>query len=312
VISHLARRYGYRSRSPDGAAIYTAGDLNAHSLEVRDRHVESMMRRAQHRKSLGPLLTLSEEDLVRPARRREDRDVLVLRIEIEAQRREVARLMELVAGGVPVMDLSVAPATATMEPDRVLLSARDLKRALGVSPGTLYKWIQDGAFPPQIHIGRLARWQKADVDTWLRDRAADRRHDAVGRQRGQTIQRVRGGRSRWTTSTSPEPTITEGYVPDWEPRPTPLRGVGWRPTPGEPQPVPPDHADYTVPRFRISDAARYVGLPWHRKGDLLEIPHGRTTGMHHCFAQSDLDEFKSTMPARTGKRQKPSGKVEGQ
>lgn len=47
------------------------------------------------RADLGPLLTLTEEELSRPARRREDRDVLVLRIEIEAQRREVARLAAL-------------------------------------------------------------------------------------------------------------------------------------------------------------------------------------------------------------------------
>ena len=44
---------------------------------------------------LGPLLTITEEELSRPARRREDRDILILRIEIEAQRREVARLTQL-------------------------------------------------------------------------------------------------------------------------------------------------------------------------------------------------------------------------
>lgn len=45
---------------------------------------------------LGPLFTITEDELNRPARRREDRDVLVLRVEIEAQRREVARLMNAI------------------------------------------------------------------------------------------------------------------------------------------------------------------------------------------------------------------------
>ena len=51
-------------------------------------------RPCQHEPELGPLFTVTEEELSRPPRRREDRDVLVLRIEIEAQRREVARLMK--------------------------------------------------------------------------------------------------------------------------------------------------------------------------------------------------------------------------
>jgi len=256
---------------------------------------------------LGPLLTISEEELSRPARRREDRDVLVLRIEIEAQRREVARLMAIIGRGIPMVESVAMPAAGEVDTDRVLLSARDLKRALGVSTGTLYKWVHDGTFPPQIHIGSLARWQKADVDAWLKARAADRTHDAVARQRERTVQKVRGGRSRWATSTVSEPTITEGYVRDWVPRPTPLRGVGWRLPPGDPEPVPPDHADYTVPRFRFSDAARYVGLPWHREQELIGVPHGRTTGMHHCFAQSDLDAFKATLPPPKKGRSKTRG-----
>ena len=36
---------------------------------------------------LGPLFTITEDELSRPARRREDRDVLVLRVEIEASAR---------------------------------------------------------------------------------------------------------------------------------------------------------------------------------------------------------------------------------
>jgi excisionase family DNA binding protein len=54
--------------------------------------------------------------------------------------------------------------------DRLLLSARDLRKMLGVSTGTLYRWTKEGAFPAQIHIGSLARWRRADVDAWIRAR----------------------------------------------------------------------------------------------------------------------------------------------
>jgi hypothetical protein len=49
---------------------------------------------------LGPLFTIADDDLSRPVRRREDRDVLVLRVEIEAQRREVERLLHSKCGSV--------------------------------------------------------------------------------------------------------------------------------------------------------------------------------------------------------------------
>lgn len=58
---------------------------------------------------LGPLFTIAKEELNRPARRREDRDVLVLRVEIGAQRREVARLMHAVCESAPTPGSRVVP-----------------------------------------------------------------------------------------------------------------------------------------------------------------------------------------------------------
>ena len=262
------------------------------------------MLKSDKSQGLGPLFTLSEDELARPARRREDRDVLVLRIELEAQRREVARLMAIIAGSHPTMLAAPDASAADLPSDRLLLSARDLKKALGVSNGTLYRWVNNGTFPAQIHMGSLARWKKSDIDVWLQGRTEARAHVAVGRERGETVQRVSGGRSRWAATTASTPAITEGHVRSWEPSPTPLRGVGWRLQPGLPEPVSPDHVDYRVPRYRLEDAARYVGLPSYRQWDLYGIPHGRTRAMHYCFAQSDLDEFKATLPPRKTKRPK--------
>ena len=116
-----------------------------------------------HHDELGPFLTISEDELTRPARRREDRDVLVLRIEIEAHRREVARLMSVIGRRLPVPDESRNQPIST-DSDKLLFSARELRHALGVSNGTIYHWVKEGLFPAQIHVGSLARWKKSDVE----------------------------------------------------------------------------------------------------------------------------------------------------
>ncbi len=250
-----------------------------------------------HHDELGPLFTITEDELSRPARRREDRDVLVLRVEVEAQRREVARLMNFIGERPPESPRDAEAVTSegniTLD-GALLLSARDLRKALGVSAGTVYRWMKEGAFPAQIHIGSLARWRRADVDAWIRARVEDRARHDVTRARPALAKKVRGGRSRWA-STAQAPTVVESSAPAWEPRPMPVRGTGYRLPPGVPSPVSPDHAEYTVPRFSREYAARYVGLPVHRQFELDKIPHGRTRGMHFCFAQSDLDAFKSAL-----------------
>jgi predicted DNA-binding transcriptional regulator AlpA len=258
---------------------------------------------AVNHRTLGPLFTISDEELNRPARRREDRDVLVLRIEVEAQRREVARLMTLVGSGQPLHELA-PDSLANRESCKVLLSARELRSAFNVSNAALYRWVKGGTFPPQIHVGRLARWNRADVDVWLKAKKEEGARQAVARQRPQPTQRVKGGRSRWAPTSSAVPAVTEGYVRNSEPQPTPLRGMGWQLKPGVPEPVPLDHPDYGVPRFRLQDAARYVGLPDSGQWDLCSIPHGGTNAMHYCLAQSDLDEFKSTLKPRRTKKPK--------
>ena len=57
-------------------------------------------------------------------------------------------------------------------PDKRLLSARDLRKALGVSAGTLYRWRGDGTFPPQIRISANgAGWKESDLNRWVADPA---------------------------------------------------------------------------------------------------------------------------------------------
>lgn len=255
-----------------------------------------------HGGALGPLLTISDDELTRPARRREDRDVLVLRIEIEAQRREVGRLMALLAGREPLLHRPPAELPAELGADRLLLSARDVRKALGISAGTLYRWVSIGEFPAQIHLGSMSRWKREDVDLWLRARTEAQASGVAATGAPKTFQRVRGGRSRWAATTATTPTVSDGYVRNWEPRPTPIRGSGWKLKAGFPEPVPADHPDYRVPRYRLADAANYVGLRPHQQWDLRDIPHGRTVAMHYCFAQSDLDDFKATQNRRGTKK----------
>lgn len=152
---------------------------------------------------LGPLFTITEEELSRPSRRREDRDVLVLRVEIEAQRREVARLMNVIGErpqpSAALTDNAKSGGDAALE-DRLLLSARDLRKALGVTASTLYRWMKEGAFPAQIHVGSLARWRRADVDAWIRAKAEDRARQDAASIRPEITKKVRGGRSRWASN----------------------------------------------------------------------------------------------------------------
>jgi predicted DNA-binding transcriptional regulator AlpA len=257
------------------------------------------------RAELAPLLTITEEELARPARRREDRDILVLRIEIEAQRREAARLAAL-AGERLRRDEPPEPSLDAASPDKLLLSAKDLRKALGVSAGTLYRWMKEDRFPPQIHIGSLARWNRGEVEAWIETRMDERLREDAMRNRPKTMKKVRGGRSRWGSTAQP-PVVTESNAPAWEPRPEPLRGTGHRLPSGIPGPVAPDHPDYSVPRFSREHAAKYVGLPWHRQFELDQIPHGRTKALHFCFAQSDLDAFKATLKSAPRRRSRRNG-----
>ena len=51
--------------------------------------------------------------------------------------------------------------------EQILLCIRDVAKLLGVSERAVWGWAADGSFPPAIKMGRLRRWRRVDIDTWL-------------------------------------------------------------------------------------------------------------------------------------------------
>ncbi len=66
-----------------------------------------------------------------------------------------------------------APLTvAAPASEPVLLTERQVCRLLGVSRVSLFKWRRRGVFPRPIRFGpgRMIRWRREDVATWLASR----------------------------------------------------------------------------------------------------------------------------------------------
>ena len=50
------------------------------------------------------------------------------------------------------------------------LGMREVLALLSVSRSTLNRWIQDGAFPRPVKLGKRAvRWRRADIEHWLKE-----------------------------------------------------------------------------------------------------------------------------------------------
>ena len=49
----------------------------------------------------------------------------------------------------------------------VTYSVDGIAELLGCSPRHVRRMADSGAMPRPIHLGRLVRWRKADVDQWL-------------------------------------------------------------------------------------------------------------------------------------------------
>lgn len=65
----------------------------------------------------------------------------------------------------------IAP-VSPLAPVAPLLTTVDVASALRVSERTLRLWIKDGKFPAPMKVGRGARWQRADVETWIEQASA--------------------------------------------------------------------------------------------------------------------------------------------
>lgn len=76
----------------------------------------------------------------------------------------------------------VSPGVNTATPGAMLLTAKDVAAVLRVSIRTLYRLKDAGAIPlpKKVAGSKLARWSRAEVESWVRDgmpscRAAVRR-----------------------------------------------------------------------------------------------------------------------------------------
>ncbi len=57
---------------------------------------------------------------------------------------------------------------------QLLWSVRDVAHALGVSERAVWRWAAIGELPPPIQLGRLKRWRRSAIESWIekRQRAA--------------------------------------------------------------------------------------------------------------------------------------------
>ena len=58
----------------------------------------------------------------------------------------------------------------TMETQERLLTVEELADYLGVPIATLYQWRHRREGPPGFRVGRYIRYQRTDVEQWIRDR----------------------------------------------------------------------------------------------------------------------------------------------
>ena len=77
------------------------------------------------------------------------------------------------------------------KPVRILRSP-EVEARTGLSRSTIYRWRVAGRFPPPVVMGgRTVGWLESDVDTWIRERAAERRGGGTA-----VARRPPGGRER--------------------------------------------------------------------------------------------------------------------
>ena len=56
-----------------------------------------------------------------------------------------------------------------------LLRLPEVREKTGLSTSTIYRWMTEGTFPKQIHLGpRTIVWNEREVVQWMEDRMATR------------------------------------------------------------------------------------------------------------------------------------------
>jgi len=92
------------------------------------------------------------------------------------------------ASGQPEQPAAVSKKTY---PAGALLRMKSVKELIGVSAGTIYKWIGEGTFPKPVRIGeRSVRWRLNEVEAWrdgLSARGSDSDPATMGRRRKRNV-----------------------------------------------------------------------------------------------------------------------------
>lgn len=60
-----------------------------------------------------------------------------------------------------------------MDEGKLLLGLREVSKLLGVSPRSVWTWADEGKFPAPLELGRLRRWRREDVISFLANKALD-------------------------------------------------------------------------------------------------------------------------------------------
>ena len=61
----------------------------------------------------------------------------------------------------------------------MMMTVKDVAKALGVSERSVWRWSSDGTLPPGVKIGGVVRWPRKSIEEWL----AEREQDALSKQR---------------------------------------------------------------------------------------------------------------------------------
>ena len=66
--------------------------------------------------------------------------------------------------------MTTRPDNTVIDPRFVFLNMEELRGLTKKSAPTIYRWIQEGAFPPPIKIGRKSSaWRLSDYEMWADD-----------------------------------------------------------------------------------------------------------------------------------------------
>jgi len=68
---------------------------------------------------------------------------------------------------VDTVAASTTPPQAPPFTAALLLDVRGVAAFCSLSPATIWRLCQRGAFPAPLHIGRAARWRRSDVEAWV-------------------------------------------------------------------------------------------------------------------------------------------------